>query len=338
MNPVGRPGFRPHDPRAVTHSGWRGPTVKDLRDWIRRTEWTKAILVVTAWFVLLVVWLYALSYFLPAGQKATQNDITKVASVEFSAALAGFILLLLVAAYLAGLRRPFGLIAPRERSGTAGLIVFVRATALVLLACIVPSAAASWGAGILGWSSTSGGWWGTIPAGQRLITSVSAGITEETTNIAAPCGVVLVTFWFIVSTSHAMGWSARKPLIAGRWLAVAACLITALSRVPAHAYQGPVDAWEKLVWGLLMLALFWWYRSVLPLMVGHAIYDFVIAGDPYRLQLWPAAPDLFTVTILLAVLAATFAPHLKRRIAAGSKGRFSDDLDAFGRDEHDLLS
>jgi len=62
-----------------------------------------------------------------------------------------------------------------------------------------------------------------------------------------------------------------------------------------------------VVWGAGFLAVFAIYRSVLPLMLGHFLYDALVAGSPVVPDTWGAY-----MTVFVLVLGGTFAASYVR--------------------------
>lgn len=138
--------------------------------------------------------------------------------------------------------------------------------------------------------------------------STYAAFWEETLNIVVPAGMMYVVLWAVNRRRDAAGHGAFSPGLT--WaLCVAATSVGLVSRYCAHLYQGPSPAVAAVVWGACMIAIFAIFRSVVPLIVGHFLYDFVVAG------VLPSTVPAFAIAggVVVAVGAASIAVSRRPR-------------------------
>ncbi|MEO7015113.1 MAG: hypothetical protein ABI067_01055 [Leifsonia sp.] len=193
---------------------------------------------------------------------------------------------------------------------------FVRATVLVV--------AIAWGAGLLRnlaeslAGSSPGGTsalWQGYSAADRVLTGAFAGSSEETLDVAVLTGVA-----FAIATALSR-WRVRRgrPALSSRMLwvaAFAAALIGLVTRYTDHLYQAGLGSAFALVWGAGFLAVFAVYRSVLPLMLGHFIFDGFIAGNPALPNAWGPYLVVFAV-VIGGAFAASYVPLSRRQRLSG---------------------
>lgn len=112
-----------------------------------------------------------------------------------------------------------------------------------------------------------------ITDGQMVFLAINAGLSEEALYLALPTGTI-----YLLGSAMNL-WrkrTDRTPIVASRLWGISAILGPALvivGRGSGHLYQGTMSAVLGLMWGLALAAVFFWVRSVWPVMLGHAIYD-----------------------------------------------------------------
>ncbi|WP_104195713.1 hypothetical protein [Cryobacterium sp. M15] len=179
---------------------------------------------------------------------------------------------------------------------------FVRATVWIL--------AIAWGAGLLRSpiESTTGtasegasALWRTYSSADRALVGLFAATTEETLNVAVLAGIAFaaasaVSLWRVRHGRSALNFRTL-------WaVAVVAALVGLVTRYTDHLSQGGLGSTVAVVWGAGFPAVFAIYRSVLPLMLGHFVYNALVAGNPVLLDTWGAYLAVFVL-----VLGGTFA-------------------------------
>ena len=97
-------------------------------------------------------------------------------------------------------------------------------------------------------------------------------------------------------------------------MAVVAALVGPVTRYTDHLYQGGLGSTVAVVCGAGFLAVFAIYRSVLPMMLGHFLYDAVVAGNPVLPDTWGAY-----LTVFVLVLGGTFAASYVRLLGIGQR-------------------
>ncbi len=132
----------------------------------------------------------------------------------------------------------------------------------------------------------------------RILSSLRAALWEETVDVAIPVGLAFVI-------TRAVEHLRRRPRAASDvrlvpWWCYLAGMFGLVTRFTDHLYQGPVAASFVVLVGVGALLVFARYGSILPLIVGHFIYDVIVAGAP--------AGVLVPVAVMVGIGAATFAP------------------------------
>ena len=69
-----------------------------------------------------------------------------------------------------------------------------------------------------------------------------------------------------------------------------------------HAYQGPAEAYGAALWSLGNILVFLAARSVIPLILAHTFFDFILAGGLWDSD-W-ALPILALLAIASGVILA----------------------------------
>ena len=183
---------------------------------------------------------------------------------------------------------------------------FVTATALAFMAINAVSVANTF---IRHWTGQEQ-WTGystdyEVGTAETAVLAVFAGVTEETTHLAVPVGV---TFLIISAIAK---WTMDRPMRTGRiWLlAVAIALpLSLFIRFASHTYQGQVSAWLGMVWGAAFLAIFWWTRSIWPIMVAHTLHNM-----PNLYSTWPEhIAWSFALPLAIAVMAMLYTHRAEK--------------------------
>jgi hypothetical protein len=152
--------------------------------------------------------------------------------------------------------------------------------------------------------------WETYSAADRAFAGLFAGAFEETLDIAVPAGLA---FAFATAVSRWSTGRGRTALSAQTlWtVAVAAAGIGLVTRYTDHLYQGGLSSAFAVLWGAGLLVVFAVYRSVLPLILGHFIFDAFVAGNPLLPNDW--LPYLALMAACLGGIFAASYAQLSRR-------------------------
>lgn len=169
--------------------------------------------------------------------------------------------------------------------GSMALLVVIHALGVwTRLPCrvLVPAPPLVWWATALGWSTL--GVFAPLVAptseetrqvvdshegGTAVLAAIRAGVSEEAILLA----MVVCVGLFLAS---AIPESAKFRTTATGLIVVSAVGASAVFRALPHAYQGGVHMLCHGVVGLLLAGLFVWCRSVVPMVVVHALYDTVV--------------------------------------------------------------
>jgi len=228
------------------------------------------------------------------------------------AAYAGGILVL---ARWSPLRSAFGARLPH---GSRPWTQLVRLSALYVVAALLSQYVLSWV------TSSSSSSVSTTYAGyslsDRVVSSVWASTWEETLDVAVPIGLACSAWWLVRTLRAPFGTLVSPPLRVPAWSLLAAAF-GLLTRFLDHLYQGVDAAMAVVAVGLVAVALFAWGGSVLPLFVGHFVYDVAVASRPV-LPSGELAGAVLDWVVLVVVLALTWVPSLRAR-RAGSRGKGS---------------
>jgi hypothetical protein len=221
----------------------------------------------------------------------------------------------LVLARWSPLRSAFGARLPRCPHPWTQL---VRLSALYVVAALLSQYVLSWvtSASSSSVSTTYAGY----SLSDRVVSSVWASTWEETLDVAVPIGLACFAWWVVRTLRAPFGTLVTPPLRVPAWCLLAAAF-GLLTRFLDHLYQG-IDAVTAVVAvGLVAVALFSWGGSVLPLIVGHFVYDVGVASRPV-LPSGEFAGAVLDWVVLVVVLALTWVPSLRARRAA-SRGQGS---------------
>jgi hypothetical protein len=152
--------------------------------------------------------------------------------------------------------------------------------------------------------------WGAYSAADRAFAGLFAGATEETLDIAVPAGLA---FAIATAVSRWRTGRGRAALSAQTlWtVAVAAAALGLIARYTDHLYQEGLSSAFAILWGAGLLAVFAVYRSVLPLILGHFIFDAFVAGNPLLPTDW--LPYLAVMVACLGGIFAASYAQLSRR-------------------------
>lgn len=222
------------------------------------------------------------------------------------AAYAGGILLL---ARWSPLRSAFGARLPH---GPRPWWLLARLTALYVMATLLSQYVLAWE------TSSSSSSVSTTYAGyslsNRLVSSVWASTWEETFDIAVPIGFACFAWWVIRTLRAPFGTLVGPPVRVPAWC-LAAAAFGLVTRFLDHLYQGVDSASAVVAVGLVAVVLFAWGGSVLPLIVGHFVYDVAVAARPV-LPSGQLAGAVLNWVVLVLVLALTCVPTLRASWAA----------------------
>lgn len=175
-------------------------------------------------------------------------------------------------------RRYFGLVVPTSSRATRQWFgVLLVAFAIMLLTGIAGSLMRE----AAGASAEIGSSWSGQPLNHLLLRSLHAGVSEEIVSLAIPFGGVL--FWMSIRRGLARNLYSQieNPLVWPRAGVIAGAVLVGvliLSRVSLHLYQGPEQIPLTFLWTTTNAVLMIRYRTVLPLIAAHVLYDFFIAG------------------------------------------------------------
>lgn len=222
-----------------------------------------------------------------------------------------WILLALVTLAMAGLtpwRAGFGV---RLATGEHRVLRTVRGAAVYAAACTALGLVSAFVTSRTGTAVASvGEVYGTFDWSERLASSSQAGIWEETVDVAVPVGLAFAAVWIVrllrgpdvrdIDTRSVPTWC---------YAAGAFGLVT---RFLDHLYQGPAAAAFVVVLGVAAVVVFARYGSVLPLIVGHFVFDAFVAGRTFLpAGSWPGM--LLDVGVFVTVVGLTFVPALVER-------------------------
>ena len=217
-------------------------------------------------------------------------------------ASAAFIAMLPLALAATPWRRSFGTALPAP----IPVVRTIAATALVVAIQTGVGLIAAWTADDSSVAET----YSDFTTASKAVTAISAAITEETLNIVTPVAVALAvlvaTRRVRVHRKESVTASVAHVTTAPRtWpICIAACAVGLITRIADHLYQGPERAAAAAIWGAGLLAVYAVYRSIVPLMIGHFVYDFVVAGV-LPIRSWAAAAVYLGGACVIAAAAIT---------------------------------
>ena len=152
--------------------------------------------------------------------------------------------------------------------------------------------------------------YGTFDWSARLASSSWAGIWEETVDVAVPVGVAFAVVWIVRLMRGADVVNIESRTVP-KWC-YAAGAFGLVTRFTDHLYQGPVAACFVVVLGVAALAVFARYGSVVPLIVGHFVFDAFVAGRAF-LPAGTLPGILLDAGVFITVAGATFLPKILSR-------------------------
>ncbi len=167
-------------------------------------------------------------------------------------------------------------------------------------------------------SSVSTAYAGYSPV-ERLVSSVWASTWEETFDVAVPIAFACFIWWAIRSLRAPVGTLVGPPTRVPAWCLTAAA-IGLVTRWFDHLYQGVDSAVAVVAVGVVAVGLFAWGGSVLPLIVGHFVYDVVVASRPV-LPSGELPGAALNWVALAVVLALTWVPWLRGQRSAPGRER-----------------
>lgn len=148
---------------------------------------------------------------------------------------------------------------------------------------------------------------------ERLVSSVWASTWEETFDVAVPIAFACFIWWAIRSLRAPIGTLVGPPTRVPAWCLTAAA-IGLVTRWFDHLYQGVDSATAVVAMGVVAVALFAWGGSVLPLIIGHFVYDVAVAARPV-LPSGQLPGAVLNGVVLVLMLALTWVPALRARRA-----------------------
>lgn len=227
------------------------------------------------------------------------------ASVELlvMAAYAGGILLL---ARWSPLRSAFGARLPH---GPRPWVLLVRLATMYVAATLLSQYVLAWVSSSS--SSSVSTTYGGYSLSDRLVSSVWASTWEETFDVAVPVAFACFAWWVVLTLRAPFGTLVGPPVRVPAW-----CLLAAgfglVTRFLDHLYQGVDAATAVVAVGLVAVVLFAWGGSVVPLIVGHFVYDVAVASRPV-LPSGQLPGAILNWVVLAAALVLTSAPAVRAR-------------------------
>lgn len=193
----------------------------------------------------------------------------KSPAIDIFVAVVGILGIACLLSIRAGKSAGIELMARPARTAPAAAVSMAGWTALVATSMLLVATLSSWVSPLLsqGAQTTAGAQWRDLDLGIRAWYSVYAGVMEELAYVAIP--FALAAF---VLNRVTMGPRMRVAL-----LCVTAAIAMAM-RITIHAYQGPAYAYGAALWSLGNILVFLASRSVIPLILAHTFFDFVLAG------------------------------------------------------------
>lgn len=227
------------------------------------------------------------------------------------AAYAGGILLL---ARWSPLRSAFGARMPRGHRPRA---LLVRLSALYVVAALGSQYVLAWVSPAA--TSSASTTYASYSLSDRLVSSVWASTWEEAFDVAIPVGFACFVWWAVQTIRAPFGTNVGPPVRVPAW-----CLLAAgfglVTRYLDHLYQGADAATAVAGVGLVAVGLFAWGGSVLPLIVGHFVYDVVVASRPV-LPSSELPGAVLNWVVLAVVLTLTWVPWFGRQVSAPGRER-----------------
>lgn len=147
---------------------------------------------------------------------------------------------------------------------------FIAAAALTWLAMGATGLANPWVRRLLGQEQFSGL---GVADHDMVFLAINAGIGEEAAYLAVPTGLVWMVGSILSARRSRRGATGASPERLWTIAAVIGPAAVLAGRATGHLYQGSVSALGGIVWGVALAAVFYWARSIWPLMLGHVLYD-----------------------------------------------------------------
>jgi hypothetical protein len=145
----------------------------------------------------------------------------------------------------------------------------------------------------------------------RLVSGVWAGSWEETFDVAVPIGLACFAWWVLRTIRAPFGTLVGPPQRVPFWCLFAG-LFGLVTRYLDHLYQGSGPAAAVVGMGVVAVVLFAWGGSVVPLIVGHVIYDVLVAARPVLPSGEPLGAAVNWACLVLLFMA-TFLPLRRTR-------------------------
>lgn len=271
-----------------------------------------ALIVLAAFSLLLLFTVADLLALLPSSEArgAAGTEFTASAYLEPLIVVG---LVLVAASLRPNLRRPFGLVLPAPR-------LFLRGVILTVIALWWTGVAAVWLVELTGVEQASGP--SPLDNGDvldRFLVSLAAGVTEEAVGIAFPLGLTIFVLACIRAVRvRGLGPLNDLPQLQPNVLLVVVGVVYAALRIPGHLYQGELIATRCIVWGSLLLVIALVCKSVVPVILGHFLFDFVVAGNPLLPEDWTGYL-IITVLVPSLAFAATYIPITLWRPSRGAE-------------------
>lgn len=150
-----------------------------------------------------------------------------------------------------------------------------------------------------------------IPFGNRVMIAINAGVSEESLQIALPAGSVYAIMMAVSWLRQQFGRTALRDCTIWLSAAIVGPLVLLPLRFSGHLYQGVDAAISGLIWGVGMIVVFAWARSIWPLVLAHTLYDMPTAGFG-----WPMAITYYIVVPLIIAVAVPLVARSWRRVGS----------------------
>lgn len=219
-----------------------------------------------------------------------------------SLALAAWALGILVLARWSPLRSSLGARLPRGRRPWRSL---ARISTVYVAAALGSQYVLAWVTHGTSVSSSTSEVYATYSFLDRVVSGLWAGSWEETFDVAVPIGLACFAWWVLRTIRAPFGTLVGPPQRVPFWCLFAG-IFGLVTRYLDHLYQGTGSAAAVVGMGVVAIVLFSWGGSVVPLIIGHVIYDVLVAarpvlpsGEPVGAAVdWACLVLLFTATLL----------------------------------------
>lgn len=174
-------------------------------------------------------------------------------------------------------------------------------TVLVVIAAMTLGGLIPWHLGLQTASEGSvADTWGNLDLGVRGLMAARAGLSEETFDLLAPVAVAVASVELVQHLRGSVS-TGRTPAV---WFGAAAGVLFLGVRVAGHLYQGSGAIVRVLIWGGVFLALYLLFRTFWAVAIGHAIFDFAVAGSGINLPgMWCLAVGCGGIGVVLLFVA-----------------------------------